>query len=82
MPILCQYDLSRHELEAINQCRFYLQAYNISDIATASGNLLSAHAWEGTPRQEGTMTNYIWPYQGPPSKASWNIWRQVLQKQY
>jgi hypothetical protein len=80
MPILCQGDLSTHELEAINQCRLYLQAYHISDIATASGKLLSAHAWEGTARQDGTTTTYKWPYQGPPSRGAWNIWRQALQK--
>jgi hypothetical protein len=71
LPIM--YELSTNhpsvaELEALNQCRIFLQAYYISDIAAASGTRLSRHAWEGTPRIMGKTSRYLWPQQGMPSK--------------
>jgi hypothetical protein len=78
MPILCQKDLQPQELKAINQCRLYLNAYYLSDIATASGKSLSYHAWEGTPRFEGSTSLCNWPFQGYPSKSAWSVWRKTL----
>jgi hypothetical protein len=71
LPIM--YELSTNhpsvaELETLNQCRIFLQAYYISDIAAASGTRLSRHAWEGTPRIMGKTSRYLWPQQGMPSK--------------
>jgi hypothetical protein len=68
------------ELIALNQCRIYLKAYHVSDIASASGKKLSFHAWEGTHRQQGTTNNFNWPYQGKPSKASWDTWRKFTRR--
>jgi hypothetical protein len=66
------------ELEALNQCRIFLRAYYVSDIATASGTKLSHHAWEGTLRLE-KISRCIWPNQGAPSKQAWEIWRRALK---
>ncbi len=72
-------DVSKKELEAINQCRLYLKAYHVSDLATASGSRLSYHAWEGTPREHGQTNRFGWPEQGKPSKSSWETWRKFLR---
>jgi hypothetical protein len=76
---ICKHNLSVQELEAINQCRLYLQAYYISDIATTSSHKLSYHAWEGVNWSEGCTSRCIWLKQGMPSKASWITWRQILK---
>ncbi len=80
MAEICKIQLSHSELEHINQCRLYLQAYYISDIATASGQWLSYHAWEGEPRPFRHTSRCIWPTQGKPNKAAWTTWRQTLKK--
>jgi hypothetical protein len=67
------------ELVALNQCRLYLQAYFVSDLATASGKTLSYHAWEGTLREYGHTNRCIWPHQGTPSRASWDVWRKFVK---
>jgi hypothetical protein len=51
IPIMLQFiqlPTTSEELVALNQCHLYLQAYFVSDLATASGETLSYHAWEGT----------------------------------
>jgi hypothetical protein len=75
-------NLSSTDLIAINHCRFYLRAYHVSDLSTASGNLLSLHAWEGVPREYGSTNQFTWPKQGMPSTASWKIWRTTLKQTF
>jgi hypothetical protein len=81
-PIMAQFiqvPVTLEEISALNQCRLYLQAYFISDLATASGETLSHHAWEGTRRIFGKTNHCKWPEQGNPSKASWDIWRKFVK---
>lgn len=80
MPLFHMQNPTIQELESINHCRIHLQAYYLSDIATASGTNLSYHAWEGVPRYEGRTTQCTWPHQGLPSKTSWNAWQRFLKK--
>jgi hypothetical protein len=47
MPEICRQNPSILELEDINQCRLYLQAYYISDLASASGKKLLPEAMNG-----------------------------------
>jgi hypothetical protein len=70
---------SAYEWTALNQCRLYLQAYYVSDLATASGKNLSVHAWEGKPRDVGCTNRCGWLNQGPPGRAAWEIWRKFLK---
>lgn len=79
MNKFCKKNPSVEELEAINQCRLYLHAYHVSDLATASGRQLSDHAWEGIPRPHESTNKFIWPQQGRPSRHSWTIWRKYLK---
>jgi hypothetical protein len=79
MQEFCKKNPSVEELEAINQCRIYLNAYYVSDLATASGRRLSEHAWEGIPRQTESTNEFIWPKQGKPTKSSWIIWKKFLK---
>jgi hypothetical protein len=80
MEEFCGQKPSLNELIALNQCRLYLNAYYVSDIATASGASISSHAWEGVARPNDRTNRYIWPEQGRPSKDSWNIWRHFLKR--
>jgi hypothetical protein len=80
MVEFCSSNPTTEEIKAINQCWLYLQAYHVSDIATASGLCLSSHAWEGQQRTLGKTTRCIWPEQGKPTKKSWEIWRKYLKK--
>jgi hypothetical protein len=79
MPETRHLDIITREVEAINQCRLYLQAYYVSDLATALGRSLSYHAWEGIPRENGHTNQYGWPEQGRLSKSSWDTWRKFLK---
>lgn len=79
MLAFSKFDPSPAELEALNQCHLYLQAYYISDLATASGRNLSYHAWEGKPRDCGHTSRCTWPYQGPLSRAAWDTWRKFIK---
>jgi hypothetical protein len=63
----------------LNHYRIYLQAYYVSDLATASGKNLSYHAWEGKPRDNGRTNQFSWPNQGPPSRADWDTGRRFLK---
>jgi hypothetical protein len=81
-PIMAEFiqvPATSEELLALNQCRLYLQAYFISDLATASGKTLSYHAWEGTRREYGNTNRCIWPEQGIPSRASWDTWSKFVK---
>lgn len=79
VTIFAQLKPTFHEQLELNQCRLYLKAYYISDLATASGHSLSYHAWEGSTRSHGSTNRFSWPNQGVPSKASWAIWRKFLK---
>jgi hypothetical protein len=79
MPEFCKYNPSLPELITLNKCRLYLQAYYVSDLASASGQRLSYHAWEGCRRTSGHTSRFNWPTQGMPSKHSWDIWRKFLK---
>jgi hypothetical protein len=80
MTELCRLTLSHTELDSINQCRLYLKAYYISDLATASGKRLSKHTWQGQPRFEGRTSTCSWPTQARPSNSAWIIWRNTLKR--
>jgi hypothetical protein len=79
MKLIGNLNPSTTELEMINQCRLFLKAYYISDLATASGIHLSHHAWVGTQRLEGQTSPFNWPNQGTPSKLAWINWRKFLK---
>jgi hypothetical protein len=79
MPEICKHNPSLKDLAAINQCRLYLEAYFVSDIASASGQRLSSHAWEGSQRTLGHTSRFNWPAQGMPSKNAWNTWWKFLK---
>jgi hypothetical protein len=65
MTELCRLNPSPIELEEINQCRLYLQAFYISDIASASGQRLAPHAWEGRRNDLGNNSLCQWPLEMP-----------------
>jgi hypothetical protein len=79
MPELCRLNPSPLELEEINQCRLYLQAFYVSDIASASGHQLSPHAWDGRRNDLGNTSLCNWPIQGLPGRNAWNTWRKFLK---
>jgi hypothetical protein len=68
MPEFLKLNPTKSELEALNQCRLYLQAYYILDLATASGCCLSAHAWEGKTREMATPTGVSGHIKAPQGK--------------
>jgi hypothetical protein len=70
MPEFCKYNPTLPELIALNRCRLYLQAFYLSDLASASGQRLSYHAWEGRRRASGHTSRFNWPNQGMPCKQS------------
>jgi hypothetical protein len=71
MTEICRLNPSPLKLEEINQCRLYLQAFYISDIASASGRPLSPHAWEGRRNDLGNTSLCHWPIQGLPGRNAW-----------
>jgi hypothetical protein len=79
MTEFCKLNPTPYGLEAINQCRLYLQAYYISDLATASGTSLSYHVWEGAPRSFGKTSRCNWPNQGTPGRTSCEICRKYIK---
>lgn len=80
MAELCTINLPPSELESVNQCRLYLQAYYVSDIATGSSQHLALHAWDGISRTSGTTSQCRWPNQGKPCKRAWATWQNVLKR--
>jgi hypothetical protein len=79
MPEICRQNPSILELEEINQCRLYLQAYYISDLTSASGKKLLPEAMNGRQLTLGRATQSHWPKQGLPGKKAWNTWRKFLK---
>jgi hypothetical protein len=61
MPTLCKLQPTIEELESLNQCHLYLQAYYVSDLSTVSGKQLSHHAWKGTVSTQDRTNKFNWP---------------------
>jgi hypothetical protein len=68
----------------INQCRIYLQATTIADIANPEGTHINNFAW-GKNTTTGTSRNprqlkHDWPQQPCPGPKTWYAWRSALKK--
>jgi len=64
-------------MERLNRCRLYLQALTISDLVSADGIRFLPSVKKGIPLEE-RRSSLLWPHQGPPTKADWQIWSNAL----
>jgi hypothetical protein len=62
---------------SLNRCSLYLQVYTFSDIVTADGCRFLPEIKKGqcTSSRESSL---LWPVQGNPPNADWNLWRKYL----
>jgi hypothetical protein len=69
---------SGNHLKKLNECRMFLNAVTISDIATANGKELALHAWNGTREDRGPST-YQWPrIQDSLLQEHWKQWQRAI----
>jgi len=70
-----QHGVHQPQLEALHQCRMYLQVLRLSDICTGTGDRLLTGNW----RQYHPMpSEYNWPKAENMSAADWEIWNSTL----
>ena len=67
------------ELAQINRCRMFLRVTTVSDIATCDGCSILQSALQGQ-RNPFQPDWYLWPQQGPPTKANWKLWIAALTR--
>jgi hypothetical protein len=78
--ILKSYSGKLKYLPAINQCRIYLQAFYMSDIANETGNQLAKWAREGK-RSNAWKSSLQCSVQQRPPKLAWCLWRAAVLKE-
>jgi hypothetical protein len=66
------------DLIICNQCRLFLQACLVSDLATGNGLSISEEAWAGTG-QRNSLKNSSWPFIPRPTRSSWAIWQKWIK---
>jgi hypothetical protein len=81
MTVLLQFPIPIHELLACNQCRLFLKAWFISDIATGDRRLITEEAWTGQHVNTSSKAQ-SWPYHPKPSRATWLTWQKWISKAF
>ena len=65
-------------LKNLNECRMFLHAVTLSDIASADGEEITSHAWNGI-REDRGIPQYQWPRtQKSLPKEHWKHWRSTI----
>jgi hypothetical protein len=65
-------------LKTLNECRMFLHAVTLSDLATADGKAITLHAWNGT-RDDRGPSPYQWPrIQKSLSYEHWKQWQRAI----
>ena len=68
------------DLAMLNECRSFLQAVSISDIASADGTRIHFDAYSGIA-PSSNQGSFHWPRQPSQlSTAHWTLWQQALEK--
>ena len=62
------------EIKTINQCRLYLQAVTVADIANPAGTWLDRDLLAGHPKDESSTTAGVCINQDRPTEGAWKIW--------
>jgi hypothetical protein len=69
-------------LKELNECRMFLHAVTLADIASADGLEISLNAWNGIKDDSGE-SQYQWPRtQKSLSIKHWKQWRKVIAKAF
>ena len=66
------------ELELINQCRLYHQAYTLADIVEADGTTIDP-VYFTRQQHPDRISSLQWPVQGCPSPKAWRQWKVALK---
>ena len=80
--IRLQGTFSKNELQSINRCRIFLQAFTLSDIVESNGMKITEEAWWGQKKSCTFRSEIKWPLWGQPSKKEWKTWRTALRKTF
>ena len=78
MEAMDKTDLTQDQLTRINNCRLYCRVVSLSDITDGYGKNLMLTEME-RPVQWQSLNDYIWPNQGIPTQADWDLWLKALQ---
>ena len=70
---------TRLETIHLNQCRLFLRATTLSDIATTDGHTILRSCWDGNSCLNSDL---LWPIQQKPSGKAWRTWRSYITKCY
>ena len=88
LPIQRQYDThimdrilasgmyKEDEIRFINNCRLYLQATTIADLAHPDGETLDLAMLEGKPSLQSSISNLVLVHQERPVESAWELWRK------
>ena len=75
MRLFVQSGWQQPDLYTLNQCRMFLQAFNLSDIVDGNGDRILTQFWE---HSQPADSPYLWPRTHPISSSSWNLWQKAL----
>jgi len=75
MDTFVQHDLDVETLRVLNECRLFLHATMIADIAEAGGSAITQDAWEG---KRTHRCSHNWPKTTQLSAEEWQTWREAL----
>jgi hypothetical protein len=66
------------QIRQINNCRFYLQAITIVDLASPDGEILDHCKLNGTTESlQGSRTRWLQVNQDKPSPKEWQLWKRA-----
>ena len=68
--------MSQSDMLAVNRCRVYLHAQNLSDISTGNGRLIRPQFLLSTAQP--LHSKYTWPYQVKPPSSDWKQWKKAV----
>jgi hypothetical protein len=81
MMTLVHLQVPINELIACSQCRRFLKAWFVSDIATGDGLLLKEEAWTGQNVDPSSKAQ-SWPQLPKPPRSSWITWQKWISKAF
>jgi hypothetical protein len=72
-------NLTKRQLEHINQCRKWLRVVTIAELASEDGKYISPDRLNGQWRAKSRLN---WPRQPPPTKEMWDVFRRAIKRAF
>ena len=81
MDVFLSMDPDTSDLQALQDCRLFLEVTTLSDTCTARGSRIEKRAWEGKTLLHH-RTSPQWVGACRPHKSKWEIWQHYLSEAF